>query len=148
VPAATFGEFLVARTIVLELGDLVRARNTPASQRWDDDRLFALLSHQLALRSGSAIISFAWQLVDQASHAEKAGLVDVLRLLVSRAEDRWGRGRYGDYDPCGYTYVQRQALYTANLVALLVTIAEPVDLRSIAPPGMDESEFRESANES
>ncbi len=133
---STFGEYLIAYHVLDELIDLHRALARPSSQQWDDDRLFALLSHQL-LSSRTEILPFARQLFRAESPETRAGTLAVLRRIVRTAQDRWGRGGFGGYDPSGDRYTNRMAAYTVNVILLLTTLSEdPVPLAAIAPPGL------------
>jgi hypothetical protein len=134
---ATFGEYLIAHFVTVELDELWNARDRPSSQQWDDDRLYALLSHR-ALNSGaSAILQFVEQLHGDPGAAARAG--EILRLLLRNAEERWDAGRFAGYDPSAGTYVARYAIYTANLMLLLVHISrEPVALTSVVAEPVDE----------
>lgn len=106
-------------------------RRVTGFQSWDDDLLFALLSHSLLVAYGSRTISFFADLIGD--DEEVAGL---LEHLVVAAHDRWGRGRFGDYDPSGRTAVWRLAAYTANLVSLRLAMAQaPVPIARFCPPG-------------
>ncbi|MET7968813.1 hypothetical protein [Micromonospora sp. NPDC005305] len=137
---ATFSEYLIAYLTMTELDELWNSRDRPSSQNWDDDRLYALLSHQSFNSGGSAILSFIEQLYSNSDAAVRAG--QILRVLLSEAESRWDSGRYGAYAPSAGTYVERFAIYTANLVQILLHVEKgPVALDSIAPRSAQVSEW-------
>ncbi|MEU8238419.1 hypothetical protein AB0C07_09250 [Actinoplanes missouriensis] len=131
---ATFSEYLIAKLALNELVELSTSRNRPSSQNWDDDRLYALLSHQLLSIGGAAILPFTAQLHEALPEREGQGVRQILRTLLQESEDRWDAGRFAAYSPSGGSPLQRFATYTANLVLLLLRVeAEPVPLASIAP---------------
>ncbi|MFC5004917.1 NACHT domain-containing protein [Dactylosporangium cerinum] len=127
---ATFSEYLVAYITMTEIAELWNSRDRPSSQDWDDDRLYALLSHQTFDSGGSAILPFLEQLhaaPDVRSHAGR-----MLRILLSEASDRWDSGRYGAYSPSSGNYLERFAIYTGNLILILLRLESgPVALTSI-----------------
>ncbi|MDG4797546.1 hypothetical protein [Micromonospora sp. WMMD1082] len=133
---ATFSEYLIAYLTMTELDELWNSRDRPSSQNWDDDRLYALLSHQTLNSGGSAVLPFIEQLYSDPDSASRAG--QILRLLLSEAENRWDSGRYGAYCPSSGNYVERFAIYTANLMQLLLHVTnDPVVLASIFPKRHD-----------
>lgn len=135
---ATFSEYLIAFLIKEELAELWLSRDRPSSQIWDDDRLYALLSHQLLDSGGAAILSFFGQLASTSDEIGEEALGRILRLLLGGAERRWGEGRFADYRPSEGVYLQRLATYTANLVMLLFGVERgPVTLSSMAPAGSE-----------
>jgi len=136
---ATFGDYLIAHHTVEQLRAAytsLRARTT--AQPWDDDLLFALLSHKLLLSAGGRAVVFFGELA-----GDDAGVAEVLDHLISRALTRWGPGRFADYDPSGLSSVQRLGAYTANLVLLRVAVAgsEGVAIAALCPPDADPAEW-------
>ncbi|BEL05686.1 hypothetical protein Q0Z83_038770 [Actinoplanes sichuanensis] len=139
---ATFGEYLVAYHLVEQLSDLHAALGRPSSQQWDDDLLFALLSHRLVTAGAAAVLPFARQLLDAEGEETREGVLAVVSWLIRAAPDRWGKGAFASYDPSGGRYVDRLATYTANLVLLLTRLVEePVPLAYLAPAGADPEEW-------
>ncbi|MGC4868947.1 NACHT domain-containing protein [Micromonospora sp. DT53] len=135
---ATFSEYLIASLALDELVDLWESRNRPSSQNWDDDRLYALLSHQLISIGGAAILPFIGQLHEALPEFTRRGVRQILRTLLRSAEGRWDSGRFAAYSPSGESSLQRFATYTANLIMLLLQVEEgPVELGSIAPAEVD-----------
>jgi hypothetical protein len=138
---ATFGDYLVALHIVEELVDLDLALRKGTSQRWDDDRLFALISHQPLQATGSTILSFVAQLVGARNPESQQAVQGMLRTLIGRSPERWERGRFAAYDPSRKSGLQRTAMYSANLLLLLMAVAdarsERVTLDWLAPTGVD-----------
>ncbi|BCB75547.1 hypothetical protein GCM10022251_28380 [Phytohabitans flavus] len=131
---ATFGDYLIAHHTAELLRDASAARaHRTMSQSWDDDLLFALLSHAFLGGFGSQAVTFFAELV-----AGDPAVASVLEHLSAIAEDRWGKGRYADYDPSGGTAVQRHAAYTANIVSLRIAMAgDPVPIARLCRPGVD-----------
>ncbi|WP_229068974.1 NACHT domain-containing NTPase [Actinoplanes sp. DH11] len=131
---ATFSEYLIASLTLGEIVELWETQNRPSSQNWDDDRLYALLSHQLLDSGGAAILPFVTQLHATLPEPVGRGVREMLRTLLRQSEERWDSGRFAAYSPSAQTPLQRFAAYTANLVMLLLRVdAEPVTLSSIAP---------------
>ncbi|WP_430781693.1 NACHT domain-containing protein [Actinoplanes sp. G11-F43] len=138
---ATFGEYLMAYHLINQLVDLHRAWMRPASQQWDDDLLFALLSHRLVAAGAAQVMPFARQLFDAEDEETREGVVAVLSRVIRSAPDRWGRGAFAGYDPSGGRYTDRMATYTANLVLLLTRLVDdPVPLAYLAPADVDPEE--------
>ncbi|MEU4620485.1 hypothetical protein AB0G04_10980 [Actinoplanes sp. NPDC023801] len=131
---ATFADYLVAfhtRQLLREAAGARKYRSS--SQPWDDDLLFALISHIAIGASGSLTLEFFAQLATADSD-----VASVLEHLAVVAHHRWGPGRHHDYDPSGRTPVQRVAAYSANIVVLRLAIAqEPVPIARLCPPGAD-----------
>ncbi|WP_156057728.1 NACHT domain-containing protein [Micromonospora parva] len=139
---ATFSEYLIARLTLDELVDLWGSRDRPSSQNWDDDRLYALLSHQLISIGGAAILPFVAQLNESLPELERRGVKRILRTLLAQSEGRWESGRFASYSPSDESPLKRFATYTANLVMLLLRVdAGPVKLDSIAPTDQDPTEW-------
>ncbi|XVU25179.1 NACHT domain-containing protein [Actinoplanes sp. CA-054009] len=138
---ATFGEYLVAHHLVGQLVDLHRALIRPTSQQWDDDLLFALLSHRLITAGAAQVLPFARELFDAEDDETREGVVDVLSRVIRAAPDRWGAGAFASYSPSGGRYTDRLATYTANLVLLLTRlVGRPVPLAFLAPADADPEE--------
>ncbi|GAA3981750.1 NACHT domain-containing protein [Thermobifida alba] len=134
---ATFGEYLVARTVVGELADLVADRAHAARRRTpvpvDTGRFHALTSFA-ALAGRAAAVEFAAELLaartrDARDRAEyRSLLVEMFRAaLYPRA------GATVDYRPYEATVTRRLAAHTANLVTLLVLVADEVGLDELFP---------------
>jgi hypothetical protein len=130
---STFGEYLIAEHTVHCLTQLRSNDGFPVPDAPDDDRLFALLSHQPILKRGP-IVEFVKQLVaDQRQHVLDL-LTDLLRLARSHARPR----NFDRYEPTPYDAVNRLAAYTANLATLRILLAnDKVSPRTLAPNGPD-----------
>ena len=132
---ATFGDYLIAHHTLEQLREAhASLRSRTAAQPWDDDLLFALLSHKLLVTTGTRTVTFFGELAD----GDRA-LPDVLHHLISHAFARWGPGRFAGYDPAGLTPVHRLAAYTANLVLLSLAVAgeEGVAIAALCPEDTD-----------
>nr|BFE60495.1 hypothetical protein GCM10020063_050210 [Dactylosporangium thailandense] len=131
---AMFADYLVAFHTVELLRDAAAARSLrTASQSWDDDLLFALLSQRLLAGYGSrALDLFAEQ---ARGDAAVAGVLEHIAAIV---QDRWGPGRHAAYAPSSRVAVQRIATYAANIVSLRLAMAdEPVEVARLCPPHAD-----------
>jgi len=135
---ATFGEHLVARAVVNELARLVEDRAYYARRRAplpeNSDFLFYAFTSFAALAGRAAIVESAAELlaVKAADARERAAyrslLVDMFR------EAPYPRPfPKRDYQPFKATITHRLAAYTANLVTLLVLIADEIDLSELFP---------------
>jgi len=124
---ATFGEYLVASRVMGELVDVAEkafaGRRGPTDP--DDDLLFALLSHQPLAGRGS-IITFAREISDRLSGQDQGHVREVLEALIGSFRHRHGSNRYASYRPVPPDSVRELACYSANLVALRVSL-EPDD---------------------
>lgn len=140
---ATFGEYLAARALERELGDLVeddlrqsrRSRVAPT----DDDFLHALLSFS-AISQRRTTLDFltdrlaGWD--EQRRNALRAILLDLFR----RALEPRDRGRFADYAPTPLSVPARHAVYSANLVLLLVAMGSPFTTNDLFPEADDRIE--------
>ena len=120
---ATFGEYLVASSAVDELIEV--ARKTFGGQRGpgepDDDRLFALMSHQPFAGRQSAL-TFAAEIFTRADSTTRAHVLEVLEMLIGSHRSRHDSGRYAAYRPTPSDSIRELAAYSANLIALRVTL--------------------------
>ncbi|MEY9212720.1 ATP-binding protein [Thermobifida halotolerans] len=134
---ATFGEYLVARAVVNELSDLVADRAHAARRRVpvppDTGRFHALTSFA-ALAGRAAVVEFAADLL-AARTREARERAEYRSLLVEmfRAAPYPRTGSAVDYRPYEATIARRLAAHTANLVTLLVLVADEVDLAELFP---------------
>jgi hypothetical protein len=137
---ATFGEYLLARLIMRELGDLAdaahltAARNRPALP--DDAFLHAVTSF-MPLSMRGTVISFAAEQLRAlpAPHLEQ--LCAVMLELFHEALDPRYDARYGDYVPLRLPVPARYAAYSANLATLAVLACQDVHAGSMFPDAHD-----------
>ncbi|WP_246334399.1 NACHT domain-containing protein [Spinactinospora alkalitolerans] len=138
---ATFGEYLVARTVVATLDDLVADRLHAQRRRRhsgapDDGRLHALTCFA-ALAGRAAVVEFTEDLLARDLTGRPEDRADYRTLLVELFRDALhpnpNRSAI-DYEPCRATIPQRLGTYTANLAVLLALVAqEDVDLAELYP---------------
>ncbi|RSN60635.1 hypothetical protein DMH01_15185 [Amycolatopsis sp. WAC 04182] len=116
---ATFGEYLVAHHSIRVLREMARTRRSTSPRRqYDDDLLFALLSHQTLSNRGTTI-SFLTRLLRKLPTEERTDCVRALVHLVGEYRDRRGGTGFADYRPIPVDRLREMAAYSANLVLLL-----------------------------
>jgi hypothetical protein len=122
---ATFSEYLVAREIVDTLIDTAdSAGGRRGIREPDDERLFALLSHDcLAVRG--PILDFAGDLLAEQQPVDRERIRATVVSLLASARRRQGSARYSGYRPTGTDHVRAIAAYTANLVLLSILVEPP-----------------------
>ena len=128
---ATFGEYLVAREVI---DTLIDTADSAVSRRGvrdpDDDRLFALLSHDcLAVRG--PILDFAKDMLDEEPSRDRDRLRDVVTMLIEGSRRRQGSTRLATYQPNGTDHIRAIAAYSGNLVLLLLLLegGDKVDVK-------------------
>jgi hypothetical protein len=142
---ATFGEYLVARTVTSALEELVddRARSLRrrgGPQHLDDGELHALSSFA-AFAGREKVVDFLderirHRLTDDPDLAEEytALLIELFQEAPFPAPNR----SYTAYEPQRLPMSAREGRYTANLVTLLVLSAQkPLDLGTLFPEAHD-----------
>jgi hypothetical protein len=132
---ATFGEFLSARLVLRELGDLAAVAATRSRQATDDGFLRALLSFAPLTMRGT-VIEFLTTLTQQLS-GDTRGLLRGLLLVAfhDALEPRtdWSHDRY---HPGRVSAPARHAAYSANLLIIIALIGGPVTGRELFPDGL------------
>jgi hypothetical protein len=120
---ATFGEYLTARLITRELGDLVDAAQFAASRSRpapaDDAFLHALLSF-MPLTMRGTVVSFTAEHLQALPESRRDLLSTVLLELFRDSLGPRHDTRYADYAPLALPVPARYAAYSANLVILAV----------------------------
>lgn len=135
---STFAEYLIAeRTMDLlsRLADQYAATDDgfPMHEPPDDDRVFALLSHQ-ALVKRKPIIDFATAIHADYDENRRDKLKTLLIELLRRAQTSQTQRKYERYDPTPYHVVTRIANYTANLATLVILLGHgPLSPADLAP---------------
>lgn len=124
---ATFGEFLVARHTWKVLNAMVdweqAAAMSPLGANPQDDRLLFVLLSFAPLSSSPSVIGFLTEFAGRASDSARQSLAALLsKLCILAHEGRDDRSHF-DYEPRRLPVPARHAIYTANLV-ILVVIAE------------------------
>ena len=122
---ATFGEYLVAQQVMEELFDAAQKAFTGRRGRGpadpEDDRLYALLSHQ-ALAARRSMLDFAREICADISAAERGHVLELLELLLGTYRNRHGSDKYAAYRPVPADQVRQLAHYSANLTILRATL--------------------------
>jgi hypothetical protein len=129
---ATFAEFLLARLAVGALRDFaayreVMRRGTTAAGQLDDGFLYAALSFS-CLVSRTPIISFTRELLHQLPDDERALCREILSDLIGGSLFPHPSRSFQHYEPVQCAINRRLACYSANLVVMLVLLAENVDV--------------------
>ena len=135
---ATFGEFLVARLAVSALRDIaayreVTRRATTAAGQLDDSFLYAVLSFS-CLVSRTPIISFTEELLQQIPGDESEACREILSELIAGSLVQRPNRSFHEYEPVQCTTVRRLACYSANLVVMLVLLANGVRVSEFLGP--------------
>ncbi|MFE9958610.1 NACHT domain-containing protein [Micromonospora sp. NPDC005299] len=127
---ATFGEFLIARTVTLVLQELVEreAASLLGEASVDDDRLHALLSFAV-LTSRAPVVTFVAERLAAWTPDRRSAVVSILLRLFRSASDPRPTGRHQSYQPRPKTVPARCAVYSANLLVLALCVT---DLRCAA----------------
>jgi hypothetical protein len=135
---ATFGEFLVARLAVSALRDITAFREvirhgTTAAGQLDDGFLYAALSFS-CLVSRTPIISFMKEMLHTLPDDERTRCREILNDLITASLFRRPSRSFQHYEPIHYHIIRRLACYSANLVVMLVLLAESVNASEFCGP--------------
>lgn len=145
---ATFGEYLVARLVAQELGDLAKTARPAAARRpapADDAFLHAILSFMPLTMRGTIISFLAERLKALPADCLEILPSALLELFYDALKPRHDT-RYSDYLPLDLDVPARYAAYTANLVLLVVLPCRQVTCNSLFPGSRDTaSEWRNLA---
>ncbi|WBB79903.1 ATP-binding protein [Micromonospora sp. WMMD882] len=134
---ATFGEYLVARTTALVLGDLTAvAAASSLLPSVDDDPLAALLSGA-TLTERAPIVTFLTELVRSWDDDRRADATELLLRLFRAAHDPRPPRRFETYRPRALSVPARHAAYSANLLVLLLCAADEIHGRDLYPDATD-----------
>ncbi|WP_017604351.1 NACHT domain-containing protein [Nocardiopsis alkaliphila] len=138
---ATFGEYLVARMVVATLEELAEDRSRATRRRsrvvrLDDGELHALSS--FAVYAGrDKVVSFLEELLGRRLVEDpdlRGDLRDLLIELFREAPFPAPNRSFTEYEPKRLPVATREACYTANLVTLMILIAEePIPLPELFP---------------
>lgn len=126
---ATFGEYLVARFATRAILDLWERRKVAAGARAlpaafpDDGLVFALLSFE-PLSTRSSIIGFIDQLLGSFDDNQAREIRSLLLRLFRQALHSSSERSYQTYHPAMRLITSRPAIYSANLLLLLVYVSE------------------------
>jgi hypothetical protein len=121
---ATFGEYLVAHHTIRVLREVASTRrSTLAGRPYDDDLLFALLSHQ-TLATRATTVNFLTELLRRLAAEERADCVRALVHLAREYRNRRSGTDFAAYRPTPIDHLREMAAYSANLVLLLALVDE------------------------
>jgi hypothetical protein len=137
---ATFGEYLIARLVIRELGDLADAAQLAAGRTRpdpaDDAFLHALLSYMPLTMRGTIMSFLAEQLrVLPESRRQQVSTV-VLGLFCDALGPRHDT-RYSDYTPLALPVPEQYATYSVNLATLAVLAAGEMTGSRMFPANRD-----------
>ncbi|NEA28512.1 NACHT domain-containing protein [Actinomadura bangladeshensis] len=129
---ATFGEFLIARLVVRELGELAAASALRSRRTTDDRFLAALLSFTPLTGRENIVRLFLGDLAADLGAAEKERIGRVVIDLLQQVDTRDGWNSDG-FGPERVGLPHRCAAYSANLVLLAALLRSPVSARELFP---------------
>ncbi|SCL23016.1 NACHT domain-containing protein [Micromonospora inyonensis] len=130
---ATFGEFLVARTAALVLGEMAAVAAAVSLRRdVDDDPLHALLS-SATLTGRAPVVTFLTETLRSWPAERRDAATEVLLRLFHGVHDDRPPRRFAAYRPRALPVPARHAAYSANLLVLLVCLAGQVSGRQLYP---------------
>jgi hypothetical protein len=128
---ASFGEFLVARWVVDELSRLTelarRAADDIYSQPTDDGLLRTLLSVAVLSVREQRVLEFIADLLTVPPETELALLRALVTTLFRDCLQSHRQDPYPQYHPVTQTVPARYAVYSANLILILLLIAEAAE---------------------
>jgi energy-coupling factor transporter ATP-binding protein EcfA2 len=136
---ATFGEYLIARLVAKELGDLAESNRPAAARRptpADDAFLHAILSF-IPLTMRGTVVSFLAERLQELPGERRDVLQSILLELFYDALRPRHDTRYSDYEPLELPVPARYAAYTANLLLLTVLNGRKVNGSTLFPRGPD-----------
>jgi hypothetical protein len=137
---ATFGEFLVARLVTHELLDLMAAERAEARRarpsNADDSYLHALLSFA-ACAGRAPVVSFLVEALRPLPAQDREQLRRLLLRLFQEVREERPVSAYRAYQPSRRPGPAAPALYCANLLLLLLVVADEVSGRELFPSEED-----------
>jgi hypothetical protein len=139
---ATFGEYLMARLILVLLTSLAAeeeaaARSPFGASGCRDHRLYALLSFA-ALTDREPVCAFLTELTEQREATPAWPAVAALPVtLFRRLDDRGGDDDIGGYRPAPLSPARRSAIYGLNLVLITVALRRELLVGTLYPDGGD-----------
>ncbi len=136
----TFGEYLIARLVTLELDELAetaeRGTTRSRSAPLNDTFMHALLSFA-PLTMRATIVSFIIERLQILPKTRRELLREVLLALFHRSLFPRHDTSYDSYEPDRIFVPARHAAYSANLVLLTVLIAGEITGRQLFPDSVD-----------
>ncbi|SCL17729.1 hypothetical protein GA0074692_0240 [Micromonospora pallida] len=137
---ATFGEFLIARTIALVLRDLTAvAAASSLRPDLDDDPLAALLS-SVTLTGRAQIVTFLTELLRSWDVNRRDDATNVLLRLFRAVHDPRPPRRFEQYAPRPLPVPARHAVYSANLLVLILCAAYEIQGQDLYPDTVEPRE--------
>ncbi|MGN9917530.1 NACHT domain-containing protein [Micromonospora palomenae] len=136
---ATFGEFLVARTTALVLGELAAREAATSMLRGasvDDDPLHALLSFA-TLTGRAPIVGFLAEALQTCGPDRRSDIVEVLLRLFRTVHDARPARHLTSYLPRALSVPERHAVYSANLFVLGLCAAGELSGGQLYPAAED-----------
>lgn len=132
---ATFGEYLLARTVLSalrSLGDIQDAmrRSPTAAARLDDGYLYAILSFT-CLAGRVAVVDFLHELIEKVSHDIRRRLQELLSQLLAHSLHFHTSRSLTEYEPVRRSVTRRLATYSANLMFILVLVAKQISVSDL-----------------
>jgi hypothetical protein len=133
---ATFGEFFVAQLAVNALRDLAAHRKIvrqgmTVSGRLDDGFLYAVLSFS-CLAARAPIIGFLRELLHHLPDTERDQYREMIPELIVSSLAAHPNRSFQEYEPVRHPVPRRLAVYSANLVILLVLLAGMVSAKDFS----------------
>jgi NACHT N-terminal Helical domain 7 len=136
----TFGEYLIARLITLELDDLAetaeRGTTRSRSAPLNDAFVHALLSFA-PLTMRATIVSFIIERLQMLPRTRRELLCEVLLILFHRSLLPRHDTSYESYEPDRIFVPARHAAYSANLVLLTVLVTGEITAQRLFPDSVD-----------
>ncbi|MFI6494733.1 NACHT domain-containing protein [Streptomyces sp. NPDC050564] len=137
---STFGEFLVARLVAHELQDLMAAERAEARRarrsHTDDSFLHALLSFAACAGRGP-VVAFLVEALRPLPSQDREELRRLLLRLFHESLDERPASSYGSYQPSVRPAPAAPSFYRANLLLLLLVVAEEISGRELFPTEQD-----------
>jgi hypothetical protein len=137
---ATFGEYLIGRLVARELADLTEAAELNATRSRptliDDAFLHALLSFAPLTMRGTAV-GFLRELLQVLPGRRHKVLSELLVALFQTVFDSRLSTTYASYVPIRLTVPASHAIYSGNLVLLVLIVAEEISARDLFPGAVD-----------
>jgi hypothetical protein len=137
---ATFAEYLIARLLTQELGDLTDAAELSVTRTRaapvDDLFLHALLSFT-ALTTRAPALSFLAEQLGKLTRQRRILLRDLLLAVFRDALHARHDGAFTAYQPAPVTVPARHAAYSANLALLIVLVNGDITSQQLFPGSAD-----------
>ena len=133
---STFGEFLVARLTLNALRDLTTVRDalrrgvTAGVKQLDDGFLFAILSFS-SVAARAPIVDFLRELLASINTGERARCQEMLSTLLVDSLYPHPNRSFVEYEPIRYPVPRRLAVYSSNIMIILVLLSKEISASRI-----------------